>query len=188
MSIKSNDNNKTTVVLKAGKASDGKNNPSGASEHIDESSKMRSALVSILKIVITAALADDEIASDFFAEYDNYNSISSKLRDMKLLDGSNIATRDDFEKSPNNCWMKIIAAVFSALYAFPDHCGICHDVIVTSKVENDAMGRPLGNCYSLMIRLEALDWKEHLVNLYLPFEKGAMILIVDNEPLLYASM
>lgn len=183
---------KTTIVLKVPSQKNVEelsDVPNNSKKDVTEKSaieKLRENLVSALKIITIATFAEDDIAEDFFSDFNNYFSIAKKLKEMKLISGNVPLEEDDFNRNSPDCWMKIIIIIFVSLYSFPDNSGIYCDVITSSDAENNSKMKPVGTYLYTTLRLEAYDWNEHKVDVYIPNNDGErMLFLVDDEPALY---
>lgn len=183
---------KTTLLLKVPSRSN-EMEPSSISDvtqkQVTENSvseNCRGKLFSALKIITIATFADDDDSDDFFSDFNNYISIAKKLNELKMLSKEVPMDEDGFNENPPDCWMKIIITIFVALYSFPDNSGIYCDVITSADVESNAQRKPIGTYFSTILRLEAYDWNEHKVDVYIPNKDGErMLFLVDDEPALY---
>ena len=174
--------NVTTLVLKVPSHKKGGEPLSHSPNTLDD---YKSTIISALKIITIAALADDNVFNNFFSDFHNYIQLSNRLRNMGILSESIPYVVDEFNSNPPECWMKFIAAIFSALYSIEDsgmHC----DVITSVNDEHIDKSASLGAYFSIALRLESYDWKMHKVELFIPCEKGErMLFIVDDEPMIF---
>ena len=183
---------KTTLLLKVPSRSN-EMEPSSISDvtqkQVTENSvseNCREKLFSALKIITIATFVDDDDSDDFFSDFNNYISIAKKLNELKMLSKEVPMDEDGFNENPPDCWMKIIITIFVALYSFPDNSRIYCDVITSADVESNAQRKPIGTYFSTILRLEAYDWNEHKVDVYIPNKNGErMLFLVDDEPALY---
>ena len=150
------------------------------------SKNLRETLFSTLKIIVIATFADDDTSDDFFSDFGNYMSIAKRLKEMNLLSDDVSMDENVFNNNPPDCWMKILITIFVSLYSFPDNSGIYCDIITSADVENNSQRTPIGTYFSTILRLEAYDWNEHKVDVYIPNKNGErMLFLIDDEPVLY---
>lgn len=149
----------------------------------------KNKILSALKIITIAGLADDETSEDFFSSFDNYRIITTKLKSLKILSENIPMEEESFFKNPPDCWMKVIIAIFVSLYSFPDNNKVYCDSLTMSESKNNSERKVVGTYLTTMLRLEAYDWNEHKVDLFIPNEIGdRVIFIIDEEPALYTLM
>ena len=177
---------RTSLVLKAPSRQpngDGKE-PSDAEKKVNE---LLTTLLSALKIIVTATF-DDSVSEEFFSSFHDYFAIYDKLNKSGILSSDITADEGKFQENPPNCWMKILVAIFSALYAFEELGGVHCDVLTSGPVESNALTTTVGILFSISLTLELYDWKEHKVELYIPSdEKDRTLFMVDNEPMLFTA-
>lgn len=148
---------------------------------------IRSAAISALKIVSIASMVDDDTSSDFFSSYDTFKQICDGLKNVGIVDES-LGTESEFDNAPQDSWIKIILACFLTLYCFEDHGSVSCDILTTTNVEGGKPSSIVGTYFSLMIRLESYDWKEHKTDIFIPSKEGERILfLIDDEPVLYSN-
>ena len=178
--------NKTTLSLKAKQQVLGEGIPPSVKDAINDIVDMRSMLFTMLKVVTIASLADDEVSEDFFSDFDNYSAFSAKSSNIGILPKDAIVDESTFSRNPASCWMKIVIALFVALYSFPDNSRIFCDTLASAGVESNSLNKAVGTYFSTMLRLEAFDCEEHKVDLYIPNSVNERSLfIVDDEPVMY---
>lgn len=179
---------KTTLVLKSpsGHRAETSTVSTSGDSAVDKIESIHTTLLAAIKIITIATLGDDEISEDFFASYHNYTSILHKIDQLKILPSDFPRSEERFNENAPDCWMKLILSIFSALYALPGNGKIYCDILVSSIAENNAERNPEGVYLSSSINLEAYDWKNHKVDLYIPNKGGGrMLFLVDDVPMLY---
>ena len=150
--------------------------------------QIRSAALSALRIITIASIVDDDTSTDFFSSYLNFRKLCDGLKRFGLVDDADMMSEEAFDSKPMDLWVKLIVVIFISLYSFIDHNGISCDVIASSKAENNAQMKPLGNYFSKILRLESYDWKDHKVDLFIPFDVGEKVLfLIDDEPVFYST-
>lgn len=178
--------NKTVLVLKV--PHDDSGEPSDVSDDAEKTAieKNREVLFAAIKIITIATFIDDSADEYFFEDFGNYMAIVKRLSDIKILSDEITFEENKFYENPIDCWMKVIIAIFVALHSFPDNSGIYCDVLTSEEAKNNSERTIFGFYFSTLLRLEAYDWKDHKVDLYIPNKIGDRILfLVDNEPSLY---
>ena len=188
MDSKTDNIHKTSLVLKLPHSkSDSK---LGKTEKQTELERIRSDSLSALKIITMSSISGDEISDAFFSDYSNFSTIVERLKYIHIADDTLSVSEDDFLKNPFDCWMKVVLILFVSLYSFADHNGIECDVITSTAQNAQEDMKPfsgVGNYFSMVLRLELLDWSYHKVDLFVPSEKGGrMIFIIDNEASMYS--
>ena len=141
--------------------------------------------ISSLKILSIGALGE---ASDFFGSYESYVKMSAFFSAYGLSNGTIPVTDEEFSANPTDCWISLIIVVMSILYAMPNNGGVNCNRIVHSA-DNDKTVSSVGVVMNLKLVLEAYDWKEHLLTVYIPDdqENCSFMVLVDNSPVLFST-
>ena len=109
---------------------------------------------------------------------------------MHIVDDGFRATEDTFLKNPFDCWMKLVLVMIATLYSLPDHSKIECDVISASpngEVDTKTSSVAIGVNFSILLKLESLDWKTHKIDLFVPTSSGSrMLFVIDDEPRMYS--
>lgn len=141
-------------------------------------------VLSLLKVIMIGCISE---CDTFFSEYKNYENVATILKSLKLINDEHIQSMTTFGKNTMNHWCELVIVLMVSLVAMPNDGGVECVKLYTPLSANDSIRENShGTVLKFSTILDAYDWKEHILSLFIPDDpnKYRFMVMIDNEPII----